>query len=714
MPDLGPLDIKITATGITEVLSSFKNLEKSVERLQANMTNAVHQGSNRRQQQGKVEADTFLREEVKKTKAIEKERISREREYDKLFREISRAEEKSTREAQSESNKRLRITEKEAAARTRLMRSMVGNAGRIASGAIRLGGAALALGGGLSIAGAFDQQKDLHQEATSLAVATNVPGGSHLQTQDIVNKANDLSKEYNISAADLVKGQHAFVAVGGTPATNVLNQVSPEMARLSKAEGIDPSELGEAMGIALKQNSSLNGNQLIGLMRVLVQQGKEGGIELRRLAPTLATTMASSPLFGGNQLDAQIKLAALAQRAVATSGSPEGASTDINKLATGFYKHSKAYRAAGIETVDNATGLLLPLEQIFKNIFTKVGTDPRRLQKLFPDRGGLRLIESFLPDIKRIGLDKTIQQLTDSFHAQISASQEAADAATVMQDPFEQLSNAFHKMEIQLGQALLPTIEKLIPIIIQLIPSFEHVISKLPKVIDAFDSMITYISKNPIGSIIEALALLIAGTAVQGAVMGAFATLLAPEILAPLIAAGIAFAIVNNQKSKDEQTQNAGQEEADKDDIKRQKLVERLNNSRDNYDSTKPFRVEENTVAQKALDDFDAEQAKKKAKRDATLSDLSSNSIFADIQMSQMPKEQYDKVLQAKAYENEHEANLLKVESNTLRSATANEEMANSLKQFLGTYSHRGEITINTANPGGSGNLQPASGVTTK
>ena len=504
MPDLGPLDIKITATGISEVLSSFKNLEKSVERLQANMTNAVRQGSNRRKQQGQVEADSFLRDEVKKTKAIEKERSAREREYDKLFREIERQEQKSTRDAQSEATKRIRITEREAANRNRLMRSMVGNAGRVVSGAIRIGGAALTLGGGLALAGAFDQQKDLHQEATSLAVATNVPGGSHLQTQDIVNKANDLSKEYGINASELVKGQHAFAAVGGTPATNMLNSVAPAMAKISAAEGVDPAELGEAMGTALKQNPDLNAVQLVGLMRVLVEQGKESGIELKNLVPVLGTLLGSSALYSGDQTANQSKLASLAQFTRGSTGSAEQSATYVNQL-TSLLKpmQQKGLAKYGVQSHDDK-GFLLPIDKLFHNILEASKGSPLKIQEMIHGRSDLlRLFEPFVAIMKKNGgdVDAAMSGYTELITKQLTAEQLNVDAATRMNDPYKQLEIQLNKMKTEIGEALLPALEKLVPIILSdVIPAFKILASKIPGALDAvfkeFDSMSTFIKNN--------------------------------------------------------------------------------------------------------------------------------------------------------------------------------------------------------------------------
>ena len=713
MTDLGPLSIKLTAEGITEAIASFNNLEKAIDRtgkISKNMLQAMKLEQKERQANAKAAtAEGKAKEDAaRKSSDVEK---AKAKEYLALKRNV---EKEATNIAKQEAKERLKVIEKEAADHQRLLKSMTGAAARGARGFVRgftrLGSAALALGGGVSIAGALDQERQAHQAATSLSVATNIPGGQQISSQDALNKAKGLAKEYNLSTADILEGQHQFIARGGAAATKQLDSVAPEMARIAKAEGVDPATLGEAMGIALKQNSSLNGEQLIGLMRVLVSQGKAGSVELRQLAPNLARTIASAPLYAGNQLDNQIKLAALAQKATATAGGPEEAATDVNKFGASIIKHKKLFAAQGITTT-NAQGELLPIEQLLKNIFQKTGTNPSKIEKLFPDRGGLRLLESFLPDIKKNGLEKTIDELIQSFHSYLTPQEEAADLATIQNDSMEKLDKAFKNIEIDIGTALLPTLEKLVPKLIELIPT-------IVQVVDAFAKMTVFIAENPIKSVVAGLALAIGGAVVQAAVISAIGAIFAPEVLLPLIVAGVVTAVAGALLYKGASATEKGQIDAKNEDEQRAAKRKVLDTARSKYKIEDPVSIHNEEYAQSQMNEFEAEVKKQKDEKFNRMKELDTKLANGSLNAEESNERQQDKAYFAKELENQLAIEKAEADRKVqIREAATTNDLLRRVVGNKGLSDTDENIKTHDLllNSGGNGSkMTPVSGVTNK
>lgn len=404
MTEIGPVNIQLTASGISEVLNAFKSVEDRCVALERKLDQVTQAGAKKRIKLAKDEATEKGRATDKEAKDHDKAEQEKTKATEKWAKQRERIVHNSAmmagRLAKQQADEEIREAQRSANARMAFSRQL---AGRIVSDfrstlghATRIFGAITALGGGLSIANSFSNELKISKSAMALEIASDVPGkpGQKINAADATAKARAMGIQYGVSAADVLETQHAIIAKTGRGAES--GRLTEAAMKIGTAEGADPKELGQAVASAMAQNPHLTVDEGINLMKAMVDQGKIGAIEVKDLAKIIPVLTKTATLYGGSQSDNQARLVTMAQHAITTTGGPEQAAVAVARFGDWMSskKGAKALGARGFNVFDK-DGQLKPIDQLVSGVLQHGGNTAQGLGQMGMEGKAKSLIEAF-------------------------------------------------------------------------------------------------------------------------------------------------------------------------------------------------------------------------------------------------------------------------------------------------------------------------------
>lgn len=523
---VGPIDIPLTSSGISEVLKSFKNVESRLVEMERKMTEASTKGARSRvteaekeakRKQGiintsavmagrlaKQQADQEIKENQRAAKAVESEAKRKQSIIDNSARMAGRL-------AAQQADKEIAEAKRSADARERMSKQLSGrivNDFRSTLGHVTsIFGTILGLGGGISVAQSFSREMAISKASQNASLVTDVPGKpvERISAKELSAQARVLAKKYNVHEEDVLAGQQELMT-RSSAGRSVLG-VSEELLKLSKAENTkdDPefySKLSGAYGKMLKQG--VDPNMGMTMMRAMVGQGRaEGGaVEFSEAAPYMAQLASKANLFGGSQEGNVMTMAALFQSAAKVTKDPESAAIAVNRFTDDIVKDhnkkngGKLRHLLGHDTFENGK-IMSPLELI-PEIFAKAGGNVAKLE----DSGlGIRsnqLLNSYLDTYQKAENNQKgsgANAVRASMNAEVGASISAADVDRHLtergQTDAEKAEKTWNDFDREIREKLIPTVSS------ELIPALAKTIPLFGELLTGFSKLISWVTANP-------------------------------------------------------------------------------------------------------------------------------------------------------------------------------------------------------------------------
>lgn len=583
MAELPEVKIQLVAGGVNEVLKAFRSIEEASQRLETKLTEHQVRNSQKR-------VSTTAREEKQKTSTIESEakrrNAAQERAYASLQRDVDRwhrqeiaAEKAKNRQIENEarrhSNARSSFFKQVANDAVSTARNTVGRV-------MQFAGAALAIGGGFSIADSLGAQ--MRAEGKAKEISLNSQGEVSKAT---VLHASKLLGAKGFSAEESLNAIDAFVAKTGDVARGL--EVISELADLSLSSSADFTSLSRTAGMAynaMTPEERANKKLLMEIMRQQAAQARVAALDPKDTQNNWGRVFASSAQFKGGVSENAGFLGALAQMSSigGTSTDAAEATESAKSLALDIETHKKQLAKLGI--TDLTYGPKNQLKDV-KTVFEKlmVGTGGE-LSKLDEGGIGFRSLRIFQgpskyykqayvdakkegmsdKDAEQAGLKAAMKMIDSIYSAQISAEQVKKESSERLKEVDKQLAIAMEDLKVQVGEKVLPEFAKLIPKLVQLTPY-------LIKFLEGMIKLANWMAENPWAAAIAAAAALMlssigsafaaaAISALIGGALAGLAALLAP-ILAVILTAAMTKALddMNTAEMRKKSIGNAAQNE---------------------------------------------------------------------------------------------------------------------------------------------------------
>jgi len=541
MTDIGPIEIKLVASGIQDVLNAFTSLEGAVKRFEDRATQASNKGG---------------KDRVRSAQAEEK---AKEREYQKLVRETDRQQREMVRAEEKASREKVRIAEKEEKAKEAELRKLqrdtqrwlrederaqnehyrkvVGMAKSSASkisGAFssafstigRFSGMLVGLGGGLSISHAIAQEGALEKALLQGQRATG------LSTSTLRGITQGTSRAYNLDDAQVATGFATYAKLNGTEAAK--NDV-PEIAKILKSQGMgDQLETITSSAAKMKSlNPSVNTGSML---RAIVGSGmSEADIADAMSNPGFGKMLLSSKLIGGPGTDADKQAKIVANFAsLAKVEGVQAAMQETTRMPAAVLSKQKEWAKLGLNPLDK-DGKVMDPQSLMATAIQKTHGNMAELQKLglVSARGGgfgAMAVEAYNG---AGGGDKGVKAMMARFsemdHQIKSSADIQRDLDNVKQSDAEKFDAAMNELERTIKDNSIPIIQDLTQLFKQLTPYVGKALDGLNKLISwasnhpweaAFATLGTLVTKAIVGQILSAAV----EQAVAGALTKAIAT----------------------------------------------------------------------------------------------------------------------------------------------------------------------------------------------
>jgi hypothetical protein len=576
---------------IANIRKAFDDVDKLMVRAEKSVAARAGRGARERvaiaKRGAREEADAHVRATEQWTKARQRiidnsakyaGRIAAQ-EASKEVREKERAEQKKTQLAEHAERERTRSAERWARQRERIQTNSAVAAGRAAvraaaqeardverarttrfnsrrdivnrgtgivggsvrglvGGAANLAGAAVALGGGFTLADTVQRSFGAESAAISLSNSAFLGKGARPSPDAILSRARGVAADTGIGKAELIEGWQSYVAKSSDFAGGEKNL--GDLAKLAKGSGSKFGDVMSAAGWLRTQNADMTPEEMMATMRNVVAQGKLGAVELPDLAQIAGKVTASSAMYGDTrsaaekasganaQTVAQRKLLGLSQIAIKTSGSPEEAATSITRFGSDVLSHQKGLKKTfGLDVADAKTGLLKDPAEVLAMMFTKAGGHLGKLGEMGLGDRSIKLAEALAPVYqtaearkKGSGGDAIRAEVNKFTSVGYTPGQVNEDFAAVMAAKGERFGLAVESIKEVLEGKLTPYLSRLADRLPELMPKIERIIDGAAKLADFFiENPFTGIGAIVLATITKDIVMAGIGGAVQAALV---------------------------------------------------------------------------------------------------------------------------------------------------------------------------------------------------
>lgn len=294
---------------------------------------------------------------------------------------------------------------------------------------------------------------DIRQKADLSAEATKKLG----------ERVKELAPTVNKSAGDLIKGVDFLLGAGMTPDNAMA--IIPAIGKTATAYRAEIEDLSKA-GFAAMDNLKVPANEFARALDVMAVAGKSGNFELKDMATYFPQLTASAEALGMKGVDGVSKLAAVLQIARKGAGDASSAATNTANLMQKIVspETTKKFAKAGIDIrkelkkTQKAGGD--PFVMIAELVKKATKGDLAKLGDFFEDaqvQQFLRPLIASLEEYKRIR--------NESLAANGTVDADFKIRMETFQATIDKVTQAFGKLAIAVGEALIPALTRLAEII---------------------------------------------------------------------------------------------------------------------------------------------------------------------------------------------------------------------------------------------------------
>ena len=512
MVDMGPIDIRLTASGISDVINAFKDVEARVKAMEDRISGYSKEGSKKRSKNARDEAN-------EKKKSLDKEvsdtKTSEQKKTDELEKESKKRIRQATVEANAQIAEASRMTRAIMSYSNQLSTRIVSDMKRSFSMASRIAGSIFALGGGLSVANAFSREMNISAAAQHAALTTHVPGkpGEAVPASELENKARQTARTYNMHPEDVLTAQKELMSKSSL-GKSVLG-LMPQIAELAIAEntGQEPGEfltdLSRSAGVLVKQG--MKPKLVMEMLRGMVGQGRATGgtVEFSEIAKEIPKVTSQAGFFVGQEEGNALKLTSLLQSATGvTGGNVREASIAVQRFTADIIKRNKKTGLSKVEsflghkvtTKDPITGLEKFEDpfSIIPQIFEKSGGDIGKLENAGLGIRSNKLLTSYWHTYETAeaakrgtGAAAVQKSMADEVGAQLGIPEVKKDLTAALGTEKAKFEKTINDFDEAIRTELVPTImHEIIPALKEMLPMFKGLLHGLA-------SLIKFVAEHP-------------------------------------------------------------------------------------------------------------------------------------------------------------------------------------------------------------------------
>ena len=405
---------------------------------------------------------------------------------------------------------------------------------RIGRGVAATAGLLGQLGGGFSIADSVMGESKLRKQAAVLSANTVLSGagtkgadaslGGAMSTNDILSKAKAIGLQQNIDPSDILKGFDEIKKLTGN--VEKATQVMPGIAKLATATGGDVHQMSGLAANILAANPNIDNEDLQKQMRIFTKQGVVGGVEVPDMARYGSRITAGASMYGGDKEKNEATLGAMAQmsRQYGSAGSAAEATLGALRFSTDVAKHSSTLKKGGID-VSDGQGNLKDAQSILLEMVEKTKGDVTKMAGLGLGDRGVKPLEGVANIYKNAGGgDKGMAAIRAEFSKYTTGvSKDEIDAASKRVLAEQQVEIEMKKLQIAVGEQLLPELAKLVPVLRDALPT-------ITRVLESFTKLANWAASNPFSAVGAVLAVSLGEAVAKAGIAKAIETSLATSL----------------------------------------------------------------------------------------------------------------------------------------------------------------------------------------
>ena len=454
------------------------------------------------------EADKAAKEAVRieARKAKEVDRI-----LQKQRRDEKRLVDESMREAKQAAAARASIAKQEAAHDWQSARSV----GRgLANTARRTMGIGMSVARGvMDVGGGFSVKDSVQRDVNARGSAATIVAGTQkiktatsdnrgLTSDEVVRHASSVGSSYVMDRGEVIKGIGEFKDRTGDTRRGM--RISEEMAKLANATGSDFAELMANAGEIATKNEKMSDSDVVKLARVQAAQGQAGAVELKDFARFGARTVSAASLFGGDRVENIGTSSALAQLAKKHGSASSAAEATMAALrfSTDLAKKGGVLKEKFGINVSDGKGTLRGQKAIIADLMKATGGDVTKIANAGIGERGNRVLEGAGALYREAGGGAAGQKAVADFFEMMTKQMSDAEVEAANKERLaevdKQLEKAMNDLRQSVGEALLPSLQQLIPIVREVTPQFVALMTKVGE-------LVSWASKNPFATMVSAM-----------------------------------------------------------------------------------------------------------------------------------------------------------------------------------------------------------------
>jgi hypothetical protein len=516
---IDPVIIDFAVRGMADVSKAFETVESRIAKLERQSTAGT--ASESRKRIAAAQSETTAREKssaklaasVKKDekaagKAVSDEAKKAAKEAERLeaykLRMRIRSSEMAGRYAARQAAEEVRAAQRATDAWGRVGRRTGaiagGTIGRLTSGLGGMASATMGIGSGVLVADAIKRQLSAERSAALLVNSATIGGkpAAGATTENILGQASQVSKMTGLDKTDLIASVQNYVAKSSDFEGGMANMGF--FAKLAKGSGSSLEDITGAAGILRAQNKNLSAADMRQMLLDIVEQGKQGAVEINDLAHLAGGLGATRGLYAGSQTENQRKLLALSQITRTESESPEEAATSVKDLGIEALngKHRSALAAMGVQFTKG--GQIGSLEDLIEKSLIGTGGDLGKLEGLFGARG-VKTFMRLAPIFNAAGggekgIAAVNAEMGPIMNARGSMAQMDQAFSIVMSTPAEKFATALNSLITTIEDKAEPYLRKFADVIGD--PMFQV---RMESIIDEAGKLAAWFADNPIKGI---------------------------------------------------------------------------------------------------------------------------------------------------------------------------------------------------------------------
>lgn len=389
------------------------------------------------------------------------------------------------------------------------VRGTVGGLGQVATGA-------LAIGGGVAVAGAVSDQLNLGRRYNQLSIQSRAPGQSNpIGKREIQSRVEAVAVEHGLKREEVAGAVEVSVAKTGNLDEALRNL--DQFATLAQAFNADTGDIAAAAAV-LGEKFNLTGQELADTLATLGSQGRNAAFELKDMAALVEQLSAAGQRFDFTGSEGVKTLGGFTQIAYKQTGSAEKAATAVEATLrqligkSGDIQSGKAFgKKVNVFEGGDPTKNARDFREVIADVISASGGDKTKLQKVFGDEGnraitGLTKAYSDANNAAgggkagdaagRAAIEAIFKENIDAAGTYADAQKDAAEA---MDDDAVRMTRATEQIAIALGQ--------LSPIVVRLAETLASNEKEIGRAVDGVAKVADFLISNPmkgIGAIIAA------------------------------------------------------------------------------------------------------------------------------------------------------------------------------------------------------------------